>query len=184
VVPRLGLGSRSPLAARLANPPVSRVRSFPPIADANSRILVLGTMPGPEALRRREYYGFPGNHFWRIIRDLFAQGRPLAYDERIALVRTRGIALWDTISACAREGAADAAIRDVEPTDVPGLLRRHPGIGTIFLNGGTAASLFEKHWGATVTLPRFRLPSTSPANASISYAKKLEAWSVIVRHLA
>jgi hypoxanthine-DNA glycosylase len=161
----------------------ARLRSFPPIADANSRVLVLGTMPGPVALRKREYYGFAGNHFWRIIADLFANGRALDYEEKIALVVSRGIALWDTIAACDRQGAADSAIRDVEPTDIPGLLRRHPAIRAVFLNGGTAAALFEKHWGARIALPRLRMPSTSPANASIPYARKLEAWSAIRSYL-
>jgi hypoxanthine-DNA glycosylase len=152
------------------------LRSFKPFADARSRVLVLGTMPGPEALRRQEYYGFPGNHFWRIMIDLFAAGRALDYTAKLALARRHRIALWDVLAACERTGAADSAIRNAVPTDIPGLLARHPGISRIFLNGTTAAKLFAKFHGAKVTVPTVQLPSTSPANAAISYARKLEHW--------
>jgi hypoxanthine-DNA glycosylase len=152
------------------------LRSFKPFADAHSRVLVLGTMPGPEALRRREYYGFPGNHFWRIMIDLFAPGRTLDYAGKLALVRRHRIALWDVLAACEREGAADSAIRNAVATDIPGLLARHPAIRRIFLNGTTAARLFARFHGARVTLPTVQLPSTSPANAAIPYARKLEQW--------
>ncbi len=141
-------------------------------------------MPGPEALRRKEYYGFPGNHFWRIMADLFAGGRRLDYAEGIALVRRHGIALWDVLKSCEREGAADSAIRDERPTDIPGLLARCPGIGMIFLNGGTCQRLFARYHGHRVAVPTRRLPSTSPAHASMPYAQKLEAWSSISDYLS
>ena len=159
------------------------LRSFEPFADARSRVLVLGTMPGPQALRKQEYYGFAGNHFWRIMIDLFAPGRTLAYPERIALLRRNRIAVWDVLAACERVGAADSAIRNAVPTDIPGLLARRPGIRTIFLNGTTAARLFAKFHGASVTVPTVQLPSTSPANATISYARKLEQWTTVAEHV-
>jgi TDG/mug DNA glycosylase family protein len=163
-------------------PPV--LLSFDPIADARSRVLVLGTMPGPEALRRREYYGFPGNHFWRIMIDLLAPGRTLSYPEKIDLVRRHRIALWDVLAACERIGAADSAIRNAVPTDIPGLLARHPGIRAIFLNGTTAARLFRRFHGGRVALPTFPLPSTSPANAAIRYADKLAQWKAVAQAAA
>ncbi len=160
-----------------------RIRSFPPLADRRSVVLVLGTMPGPEALRKREYYGFSGNHFWRIMADLFDGGRPLDYLERIALVKRHRIALWDVLASCERVGAADSAIRAERPTDIARLLARHPGIGMIFLNGGTCERLYRKYHGDRIPLPRLRLPSTSPAHASIPYSRKLEAWSAVARYL-
>jgi hypoxanthine-DNA glycosylase len=159
--------------------PALLLRSFKPFADARSRVLVLGTMPGPEALRRQEYYGFPGNHFWRIMIDLFAPGRTLAYAEKLELLRRHRIAVWDVLAACERIGAADSAIRNALPTDIPGLLARHPGIGAIFLNGTTAARLFACFHSASVTLPTVQLPSTSPANAAISYRRKLAQWAKV-----
>lgn len=158
------------------------LRSFKPLADARSRVLVLGTMPGPEALRKREYYGFAGNHFWRIMIDLFAPGRTLSYPEKIALLRRNRIAVWDVLAACERAGAADSAIRNAVPTDIPELLARHPGIRAIFFNGTTSARLFARFHDATITTPSFLLPSTSPANATIPYARKLEIWAKVAEH--
>jgi hypoxanthine-DNA glycosylase len=167
-------------SARARNP-AAVLRSFTPIVDARSRVLVLGTMPGPEALRRREYYGFAGNHFWRIMIDLLAPGQALSYAARIELLRRNRIAVWDVLASCERDGAADSAIRNAVPTDIPGLIARHPRIHTIFLNGTTAARLFARFHGATVALPTVRLPSTSPANAAIPYSHKLEQWTAVVR---
>lgn len=156
------------------------LRSFQPLADARSRVLVLGTMPGPEALRRQQYYGFPGNHFWRIMRDLLADGRELSYDEKIALVRRHRIALWDVLESCERIGALDSAIKTMTPNPVPELLARHPGIHTVFCNGALSAKLFARFFAARVCVPMIRLPSTSPANAAIPYAKKRALWRVVI----
>ncbi|MFO0987918.1 MAG: DNA-deoxyinosine glycosylase [Alphaproteobacteria bacterium] len=106
-----------------ASPPSPILRSFAPLADARSRVLVLGTMPGPEALRKQEYYGFKGNHFWKIMTDLLAPGRSLDYAQKLALLRRHRIAVWDVLRSCTREGAADSAIRDTDAQRHPGLAR-------------------------------------------------------------
>ncbi len=156
------------------------LRSFSPVADRRSRVLILGTMPGPEALRRREYYGFLGNHFWPIIQALFgAGGRPLSYPEKVRLVRKNGIALWDTIGSCEREGASDGAIRSVTPNDIPGLLKKYPDIRLIVLNGKLAEKLYRKHSAANVNRPTLTMPSTSPAHAAMSFSEKLKRWQAI-----
>ncbi len=160
--------------------PAELLRSFPPLADERSRVLVLGTMPGPEALRRQQYYGFAGNHFWHIMRDLLADGRELSYDEKIALVRRHRIALWDVLASCERVGALDSAIKNVEPNAIPELLARHPGIHTVFCNGTLSAKLFGRFFGGRVTLPMIGLPSTSPANAAMPYATKRKLWTAVI----
>lgn len=159
------------------------LRSFPPVADSRSRILVLGTMPGPEALRRGEYYGFPGNHFWKIMSALFAGGRHMDYEAKIRLLKRNGIALWDVLASCRRTGAADSAIRDACPTDVPGLLERHPRIRRVYLNGKACERLYLRHFASRVRLPAVALPSTSPAHASMNYDEKLRRWSLLKEHL-
>jgi hypoxanthine-DNA glycosylase len=170
--------SASPPRAQPAADPL--LRSFPPLADERSRVLVLGTMPGPEALRRQQYYGFPGNHFWRIMRDLLADGRELSYDEKVALVRKHRIALWDVLESCERVGALDSAIKNVTPNAVPDLLARRPGIHTVFCNGALSAKLFGRHFADRVTVPMIPLPSTSPANAALPYPKKRALWRVVI----
>lgn len=159
------------------------LRSFRPIADARSRVLILGSMPGPVALARREYYGFPGNLFWRILPDVLGEPPPRDYREKVALLRRRRIALWDTIRSCTRVGASDGSIRDVVPNDIAGLLKRRPGIGTIFLNGKLAEKLYRAHFGGTLHIAAYYLPSTSPAHASMSYAAKKKAWQAVLPYL-
>jgi hypoxanthine-DNA glycosylase len=156
------------------------LRSFEPIVDARSRVLVLGTMPGTTALRIQQYYGYERNHFWPIMFDLLAGGRALDYPEKLALVRRHRIALWDVLASCVRIGAADAAIRNGAPNAIPELLARHPGIHTVFCNGGLSAKLFLQHFGGRIAVPMIQLPSTSPAHAAMPYATKRARWSVVI----
>ena len=160
-----------------------KCQSFKPFADARSRILILGTMPGPEALRRQEFYGFPGNHFWKIMFRLFDVPETQDYKQKLALLRREHIALWDTIDSCSRIGAADSAIRDIKPNPIDKLIRSHKDIRTIFLNGKTAEKLYNKHFGDKIQIASFTLPSTSPAHASMSFEAKLREWSVIKKFL-
>ena len=128
--------------------------------DRQSRVLILGTMPGPEALRRRQYYGFPGNHFWPILQKLFGlEDRPLSYPEKIRLLKTNRIALWDVIASCRRVGASDSAITRVTPNRVTELLKKYPNIRTVFVNGKTAERLFRLHFRDPMRLPVRGLPS-------------------------
>jgi hypoxanthine-DNA glycosylase len=162
--------------------PAPLLRSFEPIVDARSRVLVLGTMPGTKALRIQQYYGYERNHFWPIMFDLLAGGRVLDYPEKIALMRRHRIALWDVLASCERIGAADAAIRNGTPNVIPELLVRHPGIHTVFCNGGLSAKLFLQHFGGRVAVPMIGLPSTSPAHAAMPYAAKRARWTTVIEH--
>lgn len=160
-----------------------KLQSFKPVADRHSRILILGTMPGPIALKKREYYGFAGNHFWKIIPGLFGIHRALSYKEKIRLIKQKRIALWDVFRSCEREGAADSAIQYATPNDIPALLKKYPNIKTIFLNSRTAEKTFLRHFAASIKLPYHYLPSTSPAHASRSFTAKKKAWAVLLKFL-
>ena len=140
-------------------------------------------MPGPVALRRRQYYGFPGNHFWKIISLLFEAPPPRAYAGKLRLLRKNRVALWDVIARCRRPGASDSAITRVTPNRVPELLGRYPGIRVVFVNGKTAERLFRLHFGGRVKLPVICLPSTSPAHASMSFSEKLRRWRRVKKRL-
>ncbi len=159
------------------------IRSFKPLVDQRSRILILGSIPGPEALRKKEYYGFKGNHFWRIIPEILEARPPLSYKDKIDLLRGRRIGLWDVVNSCAREGASDNSIRREKPNNIARLIKNYPQIRTIFLNGKTAEKLYKKFFGHMIQVPAYYLPSTSPAHASMPYSKKLEEWRVITRYL-
>jgi hypoxanthine-DNA glycosylase len=159
-----------------------RVRSLDPIIDENSRVLVLGTMPSPESLRRQPYYANPRNQFWKIIYRVPAESEepPSDYRERINFLKKNGIALWDVLESCERAGANDSMIRNGKPNDFNMLLRQYPNPPRIFSNGKTAEYFFKKcGCPEFVTVRPERLPSTSSANARISVDEKIRCWRVI-----
>lgn len=160
---------------------MKRILSFPFSADFRSRVLILGSMPGVESLKQQQYYAHPRNLFWDFMGELFGAGRDLPYDERLTALRKKNIALWDVAHSCRRPGSLDAHIKEVKANDFQKLFETAPHIHTVFFNGKKAAALFHK-----LVLPRLdrtpsliSLPSTSPANASLSKNEKLRAWKTI-----
>lgn len=161
------------------------VRSFAPVSDARAEVLILGSMPGRASLDAGRYYAHPRNAFWRIMAELlgFDSGDP--YDERIRALMSARIALWDVLQSCVREGSLDTRIeRNTEvPNDFGTFFRGHDRIQRVYLNGAKAESLFLRHVHGMSGLeaPAYtRLPSTSPAHASMSFQRKLDAWRAVL----
>jgi hypoxanthine-DNA glycosylase len=154
-------------------------RSFPPIVDARARILVLGTLPGEESLRRREYYAHPRNLFWPIVFGLFGATPARDYAERLAFVMAQGIALWDVCELGERAASADSAIRRERPNAIDRLLEAHPMIRAVAFNGTTARRLYDRHFARRSDLAYLALPSTSPAHARLDFAAKLAHWTAL-----
>lgn len=176
---------RKPLRSS-ENRPV--VRSFAPIADVSARVLILGSMPGAESLRTGQYYAHPRNTFWRIMGDLAGASPDMPYAARTHHLKKTGIAVWDVLAACTREGSLDAAIdqRSIITNDFPSFLAQHPRIRHVFFNGATAERCFRVHVQPALeggALKLTRLPSTSPAHAALSFADKLRAWRIILKSL-
>lgn len=163
--------------------PKKILRSFPPLADKNSKILILGTMPGPMALAKREYYGFTGNHFWKILFNLFEVKGVPSYPEKVKLLKEKGIALWDVFKSCQRIGALDSAIRCAEINNIPRLLKKYPNIKAVFTDSKIAEKIYRERFLPSIGLPFANLPSPSPANASISLEGKIKDWTVILEKL-
>ena len=160
---------------------MARIRSFPPVADTNANVLILGSMPGNESLRQNQYYAHPQNDFWKIMGDLVGATPQLPYAQRLAALKSSGIALWDVLASCVREGSLDADIRAEAANDFTVFFARHPHITQVFFNGGKAEQCFRKFVQGKQVLPPLalhRLPSTSPAHAGMRYADKLQAWRV------
>ena len=154
---------------------------FEPVAAPSAKVLVLGTLPGQESLRRGEYYANPRNAFWRIVESLFGIPSEIAYAERTRRLSESGVALWDVCAAASRPGSLDLSIRhdSVIPNDFATFLKRHRQIELICFNGAKASALFRKHVKLTDEVPCVDLPSTSPAHAAMSFPEKLKRWSVI-----
>lgn len=152
------------------------LQGLAPVAGPQARLLVLGSFPSVASLQQQQYYAHPRNHFWPLMAELFAQ--PLAewpYAERIAYVREQGLAIWDVHARCRRPGSLDADIRDAEPNDIAGLVATLPRLTLIAHNGGESARAMRITRALGIAV--LRLPSTSPANASWSFARKLQAWA-------
>jgi hypoxanthine-DNA glycosylase len=158
------------------------VHSFPPIESTTARVLILGTMPGKASLRACQYYAHPQNTFWRIAGTILGFDAARPYEDRVALVRAAGIAIWDVLQSCIRESSLDSAIvpSTAVPNDLRGFLAAHPHVRRICFNGGTAEALYARHVRPRLPpgpdIHYVRLPSTSPANASVPWPAKLQAW--------
>ncbi|AWV07048.1 DNA-deoxyinosine glycosylase [Marilutibacter maris] len=160
-----------------------RLRGLAPIVGANARVLVLGSMPGVASLDAGRYYAHARNHFWPFMGELVGASPELPYPERSARLAAAGIALWDVIASCRRQGSLDSAIRDAEANDFPAFLAHHTSIGSLLFNGAAAEAAFMRQvepalarLGLSDGLRYCRLPSTSPANAAQPRAAKLAAW--------
>jgi TDG/mug DNA glycosylase family protein len=160
------------------------INSFEPIIDKNSLILILGTMPGPESIAKGEYYANPRNQFWKIIYHILDEREPppSSYRKRIKFLEENGIALWDVLESCERQGASDSKIKNGKPNDFQTLLRESPNLKRIFFNGKKAEHCFKKY-GCRVAVEILGLPSTSSANARMTLDDKIGRWSVIKHFL-
>jgi hypoxanthine-DNA glycosylase len=167
------------LAASALTTPV--LRGLPPVVAGDARVLILGSFPGVASLAARAYYAHPRNQFWPLLAAVLDEPlATLAYPARLARIRARRIAVWDTIIACARTGSLDSAIRDAQHGEVERMRRRAPDIRLVAFNGGTAART-ERRWreAGYATLV---LPSSSPAFTR-PFAEKLAAWREIAAYL-
>jgi hypoxanthine-DNA glycosylase len=154
-------------------------RSFPPIVDAQARLLVLGTLPGEESLRRREYYAHPRNLFWPIVFALFGATPAIDYAEKLAFVMAHRIALWDVCQLGEREASADSTIRRELPNAIDRLLDAHPLIRAVAFNGSGARRLYDRHFARRSGVAYLALPSTSPAHARLDFTEKLARWTAL-----
>ncbi len=158
-------------------------RSFPPIVDAQARVLVLGTLPGEELLRRQQYYAHPRNLFWPILFALFDAAPAADYAAKLAFAAARRVALWDVCAVGEREASADASIRREEPNAIDRLLDMHPLIRAVAFNGTGARRLYDRHFARRPSLAYLALPSTSPAHARLDFAAKLGQWTALCEAL-
>lgn len=159
-------------------------QGFPPIADKSATVLILGSMPSEESLNQNQYYAHPRNAFWKIIGTLFDFQDKISYAQRSNILTQNKIALWDVIQACQRPGSLDSAIDadSIIANDFVEFFRNHPNINVVVFNGAKAEAEYRKRVLPLLddkqkAIEYIRLPSTSPAMASLSFEDKLLLWS-------
>jgi hypoxanthine-DNA glycosylase len=149
--------------------------SFPPVADPDARLLVLGSLPGEVSLKRAQYYGHPQNQFWRLMGSVLGRELPDAYEARLATLRAAGVALWDVVQTARREGSLDARIRDHQPNPLRDFVTSLPRLRAVAFNGGTASAIGRRALGEQPGLALISLPSSSPAY-TLAFEAKAAAW--------
>ena len=156
---------------------------FPPVADARITRMIVGSMPGVASLNANQYYAHPRNAFWKIIAELFGADYPFeSYDAKLSLLLKNHIGLWDVFASCERKGSLDSDIKNASVNDFEAFLKRCPDVKTLYFNGNTAYRNFIKAFGNKDfirALTLFPLPSTSPANARLTFEDKMTAWKMI-----
>ncbi|MDP1775520.1 MAG: DNA-deoxyinosine glycosylase [Moraxellaceae bacterium] len=167
---------------------MSIIYSFEPVAGSHAKILILGSMPGQASLSANQYYAHPRNAFWPIIAPLLQINPEAPYEEKITALKSSRIALWDVLKSCQRTGSLDSMIKtDTQIiNDFQSFFGIHKKITHVFFNGGKAETCFMRHVFPENDLDLLqlsRLPSTSPANARLSFADKCRIWHAMI-HLA
>lgn len=157
---------------------------FAPVTRPDTRLLVLGSLPGAISLAQGRYYAHPRNLFWELIGEAIGRDLvPLPYDARLVALQDAGVGLWDTVAAATRKGSLDAAIRLHEASDLAALAANLPELRAIAFNGATAARIGRGQLTGVAGLALIDLPSSSPAYASLAFAKKREAWLALRAYL-
>ena len=154
------------------------VHPIPPLFDAQSRVLILGSFPSVKSREAQFFYGHPQNRFWKLLALLFDEETPVTIEEKRALVLRHHLALWDTIRSCTVTGSSDSSICNVVPNDLRVILE-HSCVDRIYCNGATSFRLYQKYILPQTGIPAQKLPSTSPANAAWSMERLYRAWEVI-----
>lgn len=159
------------------------IHSFDPIINPQSRILILGTIPGKESLEKQQYYGNARNQFWKIIYTLFEADLVFNYEQRKQFLLDKRIALWDVIDNCIRKGSLDSDIKFEKVNDFTEIFSKYTNLEKIFFNGKKAQVIYERNVGIYIPgIVHETLPSTSPAY-TISINKKIECWQKILELL-
>lgn len=153
--------------------------AFPPLINTESKILLLGTMPGEESLRRQQYYGHRQNQFWKIIYSLFGEDFTDDYEERKTFILNHKLAIWDVLHSCEGTGSLDSNIKNEQPNDFSSFFRQYPMISHVCFTSKKAAGFYKKYVGMDESKVYITLPSPSPANAQMRFDQKVCKWKVL-----
>jgi len=154
--------------------------SFPAVADARTRLLILGSLPGEISLAHAQYYAHPRNQFWRLMETVINQSlADLAYADRLATLLEAGVGVWDVIASAERLGSLDTNIRNHQANALADFAATLPELRAVAFNGGKASSLGRKQLGLEPGYALITLPSSSPAHAALSFEQKRAEWQTL-----
>jgi double-stranded uracil-DNA glycosylase len=171
---RLRGKGKSGHGSAVAEPPLQHC--FPPVARSDTRLLLLGSLPGRVSLERSQYYAHPQNQFWRLIGAVIGRELvPLGYDARLEALLEAQVGLWDTVAAATRKGSLDSDIRLHAASDLADLTASLPELRAVGFNGGTSARIGRRQLADAERFALIDLPSSSPAY-TLPFERKLEAW--------
>lgn len=159
--------------------PAPQVHPIPPLFDAQSRVLILGSFPSVKSREAMFFYGHPQNRFWRVLAALTGRPLPQSIKEKTELILSNHFALWDSIGSCTITGSSDSSIRDAVSNDLR-IITEHAPIDRIFCNGNTSLKYYQRYNEPLLGRSAQVLPSTSPANAAWSLERLIDAWRVIL----
>lgn len=152
-----------------------------PIISNTSTALILGTMPGERSIALQQYYGNKGNHFWKILFTIFCEPFSTDYEVRKSLLHRHGIALWNVLKSCKREGSSDRAIQNEQPNNLDALHDGYTNIKYVFFESKSAETYFLKYNKKRAFVSYAVLPSTSGLNARFTFQQKLVQWAVVAQ---
>lgn len=155
-------------------------QSFAPMDCDDTRVLILGSIPGDRSIEVAEYYGHPQNRFWRVISVLCGCELPQDYDSKRSMLENNRIALWDVAHKAVRKGSLDSAIRNETPNDLARFILHHTELRVVAFNGRKAEQLYDRYFERYPNLTYLSLPSTSPANAAYSFDELCRCWRVLI----
>ena len=152
-------------------------KAFPPIVHKDSKLLILGTMPGEKSLDLQEYYGNRGNQFWKLLFTMLGKELIHDYTDKKLFLKEHHIAVWDVLAHCEREGSLDSNIKNEIPNDFETFYKQHPHIQNVLFSSKNASKYYDKYVGRRVNIHYDILPSPSGAHATKSFLEKLDEWT-------
>ncbi len=153
------------------------VKSFKPVVNSDTKIMIIGSMPGEASLKAGQYYAYKYNQFWPLMTGLLSPAAaPASYKEKLQMLLDNNIGLWDTLAVCRRAGSLDGNIKEEKPNNFKTLFKKYPKIKTLLFNGRAAHKYFVKYFGEINGIEYILLPSTSPAAATKTLKQKALLW--------
>ena len=162
--------------------PQTIIHPIPPLFDADSKILILGSFPSVKSREAMFFYGHPQNRFWPLLARMFGEEKPVSIEEKRSLALRHNIAMWDSIHSCSITGSSDSSVRNVVPNDLAVILD-NSRVERIFCNGALSHKMYMKYIFPQTGIKAIKLPSTSPANAAYSMDRLVREWSIILDDL-